>query len=50
MPLEESEQVQDGIEPSIDDYENVPIADFGLACLRGMGWKEGMSIGKNQSK
>ncbi|CAH1110649.1 unnamed protein product [Psylliodes chrysocephalus] len=34
-------------ESTIDDYENVPVGDFGLAMLRGMGWKEGVGIGKN---
>lgn len=27
-------------EPTIDDYDRIPIADFGKAMLRGMGWKE----------
>jgi G patch domain/KOW motif-containing protein len=27
-------------EATIDDYERIPIADFGKAMLRGMGWKE----------
>ncbi|CAG8461913.1 368_t:CDS:2 [Ambispora gerdemannii] len=31
------------------DYGRVPIQEFGAALLRGMGWKPGMSIGKNQS-
>ena len=26
---------------SLDDYEQVPIEQFGLALLRGMGWKDG---------
>lgn len=25
-------------ESTLDDYESVPIADFGMAMLRGMGW------------
>ncbi|XP_050310343.1 G-patch domain and KOW motifs-containing protein-like [Anthonomus grandis grandis] len=37
-------------EPTLEDYESVPINDFGIALLRGMGWKEGMPIGKNVSK
>ena len=24
-----------------DDYEDVPIEEFGLAIFRGMGWKDG---------
>lgn len=37
--------------PTFDDYMSVPIAEFGAACLRGMGWKEGDTInGNNDSK
>lgn len=32
-------------ETSMDGYEATPISDFGAACLRGMGWKEGEAIG-----
>jgi len=35
---------------TLDDYESVPIEQFGLAMLRGMGWKEGQGIGKNEKK
>jgi len=31
-----------------DDYEKVPIEQFGLAMLRGMGWKDGEGVGKNK--
>lgn len=27
-------------ESSLDDYDNIPIQDFGKALLRGMGWVE----------
>lgn len=37
-------------EPTLEDYDSVPISDYGLALLRGMGWKEGMAIGKNVSQ
>ncbi|XP_045476301.1 G-patch domain and KOW motifs-containing protein [Harmonia axyridis] len=50
LPLDVTETIQEGVEPSMEDYDNVPIEDFGLACLRGMGWKEGMFCGKNQTK
>lgn len=33
-------------EPTLDDYEAVPVEQFGLAMLRGMGWKPGQPIGK----
>ncbi|NXV57514.1 GPKOW protein, partial [Molothrus ater] len=28
------------------DYEAVPVGQFGLAMLRGMGWKQGQGIGR----
>jgi len=31
-----------------DDYEKVPIEQFGLAVLRGMGWKDGDGVGRAQ--
>lgn len=35
---------------SLDDYDRIPVEDFGSAMLRGMGWKEGQVIGKNGEK
>ena len=32
---------------SAEDYEEMPIGEYGKAMLRGMGWKEGTGIGKN---
>jgi G patch domain/KOW motif-containing protein len=41
LPLHPDELPLDGAtESTIDDYERIPIADFGKAMLRGMGWKE----------
>ncbi|XP_052284574.1 G-patch domain and KOW motifs-containing protein-like [Dreissena polymorpha] len=34
-------------EPADTDYEEIPIEAFGLAMLKGMGWKEGEGIGRN---
>lgn len=34
-------------EMSAEDYERVPIESFGVALLKGMGWKEGTAVGKN---
>ncbi|WAR26957.1 GPKOW-like protein [Mya arenaria] len=34
-------------EPEDAVYEDVPIEAFGMAMLKGMGWKEGEGIGKN---
>lgn len=51
LPAVKDELLNEGKEePTLDDYENVPISDYGMAMLRGMGWKEGMSIGKNQKE
>jgi G patch domain/KOW motif-containing protein len=33
-----------------DDYERVPVSEFGLAMLRGMGWKEEEGIGLKNKK
>lgn len=35
-------------ESTLDDYENIPISEYGLAMLRGMGWSEDKGIGKNE--
>ncbi|KAL8764879.1 MAG: hypothetical protein Q9209_007842 [Squamulea sp. 1 TL-2023] len=35
---------------SLDDYARVPVEDFGLGMLRGMGWKEGEVVGKRKSQ
>jgi len=32
-------------ESTLDDYERVPVEEFGKALLRGMGWKPGGKIG-----
>ncbi|CAH1121103.1 unnamed protein product [Ceutorhynchus assimilis] len=51
LPLtEESATLTGEKEPTLEDYESVPIGDYGLALLRGMGWKDGMAIGKNVTK
>ncbi|KAL4964723.1 spliceosome ATPase-activating subunit SPP2 [Aspergillus stella-maris] len=35
---------------TLDQYNAIPVEDFGAALLRGMGWKEGQSVGKNYGK
>lgn len=41
LPVKPDELILDGAkESSMDDYESIPIADYGLAMLRGMGWKD----------
>lgn len=36
----------DSSESTFKDYESIPVADYGMAMLRGMGWKPGKGIGK----
>lgn len=41
LPLKKDEPTLDGAkESSLDDYESIPIARFGMAMLRGMGLKD----------
>ncbi|ORY04848.1 hypothetical protein K493DRAFT_311235 [Basidiobolus meristosporus CBS 931.73] len=35
-------------ECTLEEYENVPVEEFGAALLRGMGWKDGQAIGKSR--
>lgn len=34
-------------EPTLHDYATMPVEEFGAAMLRGMGWKEGSGIGRD---
>jgi hypothetical protein len=36
--------------PTEADYDAVPIEEFGAAMLRGMGWKDGETIGKKRGQ
>lgn len=41
LPIHPDELPLEGaVESNIDDYDRIPISDFGKAMLRGMGWKE----------
>ncbi|CRK94160.1 CLUMA_CG007679, isoform A, partial [Clunio marinus] len=41
VPMNADELPLEGaIQSSLDDYDRVPIGDFGKAMLRGMGWKD----------
>lgn len=37
-------------EPNIDDYDTIPVEEFGFAMLRGMGWSEGHGVGLTNRK
>mmetsp|Transcript_16463 Transcript_16463/g.27205 ORF Transcript_16463/g.27205 Transcript_16463/m.27205 type:complete len:367 (+) Transcript_16463:397-1497(+) len=50
--LDEAQRLKDDLETlpegaSLEDYESVPVGDFGLALLRGMGYVPGKPIGLN---
>ncbi|KAI4460391.1 g patch and kow-containing [Holotrichia oblita] len=51
VPLPTGSQInQANSESTLDDYNNIPINDFGMAMLRGMGWSESSGIGKNNQQ
>ncbi|ORX47256.1 hypothetical protein BCR36DRAFT_405341 [Piromyces finnis] len=35
-------------ESTLEDYERIPIEEFGAAMLRGMGWEKGKAVGRNR--
>lgn len=35
---------------TLQEYEAVPVEEFGAAMLRGMGWKEGQGIGNQKGR
>ena len=39
IPLTKGQKISDE-EPTVDNYEEIPVEGFGLAMLRGMGWTE----------
>ncbi|XP_072102503.1 G-patch domain and KOW motifs-containing protein [Mobula birostris] len=46
---EDGEKVNVELRPessTAEDYESVPVEAYGMAMLRGMGWKEGEGIGR----
>ncbi|KAG2456138.1 GPKOW protein, partial [Polypterus senegalus] len=47
-PKEDDAVVSQAVKELIEenDYDSVPIEAFGLAMLKGMGWKEGEGVGK----
>ncbi|XP_018424635.1 PREDICTED: G patch domain and KOW motifs-containing protein [Nanorana parkeri] len=47
--FEDGDKVNVDLRPEsaeVADYETVPVEQYGMAMLRGMGWKEGEGIGK----
>jgi len=37
-------------QPTLEDYDAIPIEEFGMAMLRGMGWKKEEGIGLKNKK
>lgn len=37
------------LQSTLDDYARVPVASFGLALLKGMGWKEGQAASRTRT-
>ena len=37
-------------QPEEANYESIPIEQYGLAMLRGMGWNKDTGVGKRNSK
>lgn len=33
---------------TMEDYEKMPVEEFGAALLRGLGWQKGEGIGRNR--
>ncbi|XP_047532711.1 G-patch domain and KOW motifs-containing protein [Vanessa atalanta] len=46
LPMNAKPVIEGQIESTLDDYDSVPVQEFGLAMLRGMGW----TPSKDQSK
>lgn len=53
IPVNETLSFRDDVEnrpdeTTMDDYENIPVDEFGAALLRGLGWNKGEGIGRNR--
>jgi len=53
IPLTEDDAYRQDVEElpdssTLEDYERVPVSQFGAALLRGMGWTEGTAASKNK--
>ena len=46
LPLLHKVVPQTDVDPDV--YDKIPIEQYGLALLRGMGWREGEGVGRNR--
>jgi hypothetical protein len=51
-PVSESDALKQDVEElpgvaTLEDYDRIPVSQFGAAMLRGMGWKEGTAASRN---
>ncbi|KAJ3550938.1 hypothetical protein NMY22_g121 [Coprinellus aureogranulatus] len=54
-PVSETDALKQDMEElpessTLEDYERVPVSQFGAAMLRGMGWKEGQAASRKPGK
>ncbi|KAL0956227.1 hypothetical protein HGRIS_002383 [Hohenbuehelia grisea] len=54
-PVSETDALKQDVEDlpesaTLEDYSRVPVAQFGAALLRGMGWKEGTAASRKPGK
>ncbi|CAO3591101.1 unnamed protein product [Absidia cylindrospora] len=53
IPADETESFRNDVQnraddTTMEDYEKVPVEEFGAALLRGLGWNQGEGIGRNR--
>lgn len=53
IPVNETIAFRDDIqnrpdETTMEEYERLPVDEYGAALLRGLGWSEGEGIGRNR--
>lgn len=50
---DEAQQLRDDLEAlpdeaTVEDYESMPVEEFGKALLRGLGWADGQGVGRKR--
>lgn len=44
-PVSLLQYILGALQSTLEDYEAVPVEEYGMAMLHGMGWKAGEGIG-----